>query len=301
MPGRKGISGMAMINARVFSDGRDHDPRPARLIPAQPFDEPAMLVSMNNIYAPQVEDGIAQSCTLRFRVKFWVGRGRTNDPVVQDLSALRKQAGDGDPDSQLLYGVLLQDSDRPQTGETALEWFVKAAQAGKPLAQFLVGREQLSSYGDEANEARGVFWLDKAARAGQSDAQLELAYYYLRDVSNPADARKAADLLGQALEAGRPEAPFYLAAPLASNPDDGIRDPKRALEVFGMDQGIYDLNPIGWEIRAAAHAVDCRPARTDSRRVARDSRTSQIVTAVRRTPSPSTATGSSTPESSRPR
>jgi TPR repeat protein len=250
---KKGMSGHALIGARVFSDGRDHDPRPAKLIPAQAFDQPAMLVSMNNLYSPQTENGSPQPCTMSFKVKFWVGR-RPTKPVEQDLSALRKKADEGDPNSQLLYGVQLQNSDRPQTGEKPLEWFVKAAQAGNPVAQYLVGRDQLSSHWDESNEAQGVFWLDKAARAGDSDAQLELAYHYLRDASNSGNVRKAAELLGRAVEAGRPEARFYLAALLASNPDDGIRDPKRALEIFGKDQDIYDLNPIGWEIRAAAHA-----------------------------------------------
>jgi uncharacterized protein len=251
---KKGISGLALINARVFSDGRDHDPRPARLYPAQPFDEPAMLVSMNNVYAPQVENGVAQPCTMRFKVKFWVGRGRSTKPVEQDLSALRKKAMDGDPDAQLLYGILLPDSDPPPTGENSLEWILKAAQAGKPVAQYLAGREQLTSYGSEVNEAQGLFWLDKAARAGDNDARLELAYHYLKDAANPVNARTAADLLERALEAGRPEARFYLAALLASNPDDVLRDPQRALELFGKDQGIYDRNPIGWEIRAAAQA-----------------------------------------------
>lgn len=49
-----------------------------------------------------------------------------------------------------------------------------------------------------------------------------------------------------------PEARFYLAAILSSHPDPSISDPKRALDVFGEDRGIYELNPIAWEIRAAA-------------------------------------------------
>ena len=256
---KKGISGLALIDARVFSDGRDHDPRPAKVIPAQQFDQPAMLASMNSLYAPQIEDGSPQPCTMQTRVKFWAGR-RPADLVEQDLNALRKKADEGDPNSQLLYGVLLQNfvrsktSENPLVRENPLEWFIKAAQAGNSAAQYFVGRDQLSAYLGEANEAQGVFWLDKAARAGDSDAQLELAYHYLRDASNAGNVRKAAELLGRAVEAGRPEARFYLAALLASNPDDGIRDPKRALEIFEKDQGIYDLNPIGWEIRAAAHA-----------------------------------------------
>jgi TPR repeat protein len=249
----KGISGFAIIDARVFSDGRDHDPRPARLIPAQPFDGAAMLVSMNNLFTPQFENGKAVPCTVRFKVAFKAKPDRTPKKVEHDLNALKMKAVAGDPDSQLVYGLLLQNADGPPSGEP-LDWFIKAAQAGNSFAQYLVGSEQLNSYMFEANEANGIFWLDKAARAGDYDAQLELANYYLRDASNAGNVRKAVELLGRAVEANRPEAPFYLSALLASSPDAEVRNPKRALEIFGKDQGVYELNPIAWEIRAAAHA-----------------------------------------------
>jgi len=255
----KGLSGFAIIDARVFSDGRDHDPRAARLIPAQPFDAAAMLLSMNNLYSPQIGNGSAEPCTFRFKVKFTAWSARTPKKVEQDLNAIKERAVSGNPDSQLVYGLLLRNADDPPSGEVPLDWIIKAAQAGNPFAQYLVGHEQLYSFMFEANEAKGIFWLDKAARAGDYDAQLELANYYLRDASNAGNVRKAVELLGRALEANRPEAPFYLSALLASSPDAEVRNPKRALEIFGLeifgkDQGIYDLNPIAWEIRAAAHA-----------------------------------------------
>ncbi|MEO8064459.1 MAG: hypothetical protein ABI821_17110 [Pseudomonadota bacterium] len=250
----KGIGGFAIIDARVFSDGRDHDPHAARLIPAQPFDGPAMLVSMNTLYSPQTENGNAERCTVRFKVLFKIRRGRAANTVEQDLDAIRKKAVAGDPDSQLFYGLLLQNADSPPPEEVPIDWFIKAAQAGNAFAQYLVGHDRMNSFRFQADEAKGVFWLDKAARAGDSDAQLELANYYLRDASSAGNARKAVELLGQAFDANRPEARFYLAALLASNPDSAVRDPKRALEIFAKERGIYELNPIAWEIRAAAHA-----------------------------------------------
>ncbi|HEV7609891.1 MAG TPA: hypothetical protein VGO61_21325 [Steroidobacteraceae bacterium] len=250
----KGISGFAIIDARVFSDGRDHDPRPARLIPAQPFDGPGMLVSMNTLFSPQMGNGNAESCTIRFKVRFTAGLQPTPKTVEQDLSALKQKAIAGDPNSQLLYGLLLQNSDGPPSAEVPLDWFIKAAQAGNSFAQYLVGHDHLNSRAFAVDEAKGTFWLDKAARGGDSDAQLELANYYLHDASNAGNARKAVELLGRAVEAGRPEARFYLAALLASNPDAEVRNPKRALEIFGKGRDIYEQNPIAWEIRAAAHA-----------------------------------------------
>jgi TPR repeat protein len=253
-PAEKGVSGFAIIDARVFSDGRDHDPRAARLIPAQPFDGPAMLLSMNSLYTPQIENGKAEPCTMRFKVVFTANPARTPKKVEQDLNAIKKRAVSGNPDSQLVYGLLLRNADGPPSGEVPLDWFIKSAQAGNSFAQYLVGHEQLNSFMFEANEAKGIFWLDKAARAGDNDAQLELANYYMRDASNFVNVRKAVALLERAVEANRPVARFYLSALLASSPDAEVRNPKRALEIFGKDQGIYELNPVAWEIRAVAHA-----------------------------------------------
>ena len=253
-PAEKGVSGFAIIDARVFSDGRDHDPRAKRLIPAQPFDGPAMLLSMNSLFSPQIGNGSAEPCTILFKVKFTARSARTSKTVEPDLNAIKKRAVSGNPDSQLVYGLLLQNADGPPSGEVPLDWIIKAAQAGNSFAQYVVGHEQLNSFMVEANEAKGIFWLDKAARAGDNDAQLDLANYYLRDASNFVNVRKAVELLGRAVEGNRPEARFYLSALLASSPDAEVRNPKRALEIIGKDRGIYELNPIAWEIRAAAHA-----------------------------------------------
>ena len=256
-PAEKGLSGFAIIDARVFSDGRDHDPRAVRLIPAQPFDGPAMLLSMNSLFSPQIGNGSAEPCTIRFKVKFTARPGPTSKTVEQDLNEIKKRAVSGNPDSQLVYGLLLQNADGPPSGEVPLDWIIKAAQAGNSFAQYVVGHAHLNSFmfeANEANEAKGIFWLDKAARAGDNDAQLVLANYYMRDASNFVNVRKAVELLGRVVEGNRPEARFYLSALLASSPDAEVRNPKRALEIIGKDRGIYELNPIAWEIRAAAHA-----------------------------------------------
>jgi TPR repeat protein len=250
----KGLSGFAIIEARIFSDGHDHDPRAERLIPAQAFDGPAMLVSMSNVYAAHTGDQITGPCEMRFKVKFKMRGAEKTKPILSEGSDVKRRAEAGDPDSQLLYGLHLQNADIPPADKAHFEWFIKAAQAGNTFAQYLVGHDQLNSYRFEANEAQAIFWLDKAARGGEGDAQFDLANYYLRNASNPVNAGKAVDLLGRAVEAGLPQARFYLAALLASHPSDEVRNPKRALEVFSGDQGIYELNPIGWEIRAAAHA-----------------------------------------------
>jgi tetratricopeptide (TPR) repeat protein len=50
------------------------------------------------------------------------------------------------------------------------------------------------------------------------------------------------------------DARFYLSALLASNPDATLRNPQRALDLVKQGLESYDVNPIAFEIRAAAHA-----------------------------------------------
>jgi TPR repeat protein len=251
----KSISGFAIIDARVFSDGHDHDPHPLRLIPAQPFDAAAMMLSLYNTYAPKIVGGIAQSCTMRYKVKFSIKSGSDSPPAVAVDDAVKKRAEAGDPDSQLLYGLMLRNQFKPPSdADSSVPWYIKAAQAGNAFAQYLLGDVQLSGSILASNDAKAVFWLDKAANAGDSDAQLTLANYLLRDMSNSENVRRAVQLLGRAVDADRVDARFYLSALLASNPDPSIRDPKRALTLMDITRTIYNMNPISYEIRAAAHA-----------------------------------------------
>jgi tetratricopeptide (TPR) repeat protein len=245
---------VALIDARVFSDGKDHDPRAITQIPPEPFDGPGMLVSMNSLYSLPMENGKAQQCNIRFKVRFQPkGGGTTAKVSSQYVEKVRANADTGDPNSQLEYGLLLREP-ATRTGDQPIVWFIKAAQAGNAAAQYLVGHEFLNSHFIAANDAAGEFWLERAARAGVSDARLELAHYYLRDTANADRVRKAVVHLEGAVRSNRAEARFYLAALLSSHPDPSIRDPQRALEIFNDPHSFYDLNPVAWEIRAAAHA-----------------------------------------------
>ena len=83
--------------------------------------------------------------------------------------------------AQIAYGVVLsmltefnKDNENPDA------WFVKAAQAGIPEAQYLVGMRLLHDGWYLRDEAKGRFWLERAANSGSSDAQMVLASYLLR-------------------------------------------------------------------------------------------------------------------------
>ena len=71
------------------------------------------------------------------------------------------------------------------------------------------------------------------------------------------------------MKAARPV--FYLAALLASEPDESRRDPRRALELLGQVMEERDTDPSAWEIRAAANAMlgDFKTAQNDQKKALR--------------------------------
>jgi TPR repeat protein len=105
------------------------------------------------------------------------------------------------------------------------------------------------------DEAKGLIWLNKAASAGNPDAQLALANYHLQRLPDAAALATAVDWFGKAVEGGSRDARYYFAALLATGPDAALRDPARALDLIEKSKADYEMNPIWYEIRAAAQAA----------------------------------------------
>ena len=66
----------------------------------------------------------------------------------------------------MLYGMMI--AGLPQLNRTydqALPWFLKAAQAGAPYAQYQIGTGLLSGRGCQCDTGKGEIWLQKAAQA----------------------------------------------------------------------------------------------------------------------------------------
>ncbi len=89
----------------------------------------------------------------------------------------------------LYYGVgasaldceLIPDKDK------AAPWLLRAAEAGKPRAQFLIGRMYASGDGLGRSMDEAFRWLQQAAEAGIAEAQYDLGLLYA-GVGNNRDA-----------------------------------------------------------------------------------------------------------------
>ena len=271
---REGISGSVVVEAMVAPDGSARSVRVWNSFPVGAFDEAGRRVALSNAYKPPIENGVAVPCRIRFKVKF--GLRDVGDPTSLSreqqklLSDARARAEEGDPRSQLSYGLALDMSLGPSDKtKRPIEWYVKAAQGGLPAAQYLVGRQLLSAAdgGLEPDHSKGIAWLQMAADAGQSDAQTLLASYLLR--TDPANASgKVQDLLEKAAASGHRDGKFYLAGVLSTGPDAARRDPRRALSLLEQVKDELDFDPAFFEVSAAAHAMlgDFTEAQNDQKK-----------------------------------
>jgi uncharacterized protein len=271
MAARGGIQGQVYMEFTVMPDGRARNPRVVYSVPAQTFDGAARRLILKSEFTPSTEKGVPVPCTTSMMVKYTMSGEELGDytELKRFMSKTKKEAEAGDPRAQMLYGLLI--SGLPQVRQPrgdAMPYFVKAAQAGLPTAQFLVGYSSMLGWGCECSEPKGMVWLQKAASADQSDAQVMLANYILRGEPTPDDVAKALTWLERAVKAGNRDGKFYLAALLAAGADEARRDPKRALDVLADVMRELDDDPTAFEIRAAAFAMQGKyaEAQKDQRR-----------------------------------
>jgi TPR repeat protein len=212
---------------------------------------------MRSTYLPARINGEPISASTSMLYNFVV-----NSVTIRDYGTLEARVNDtklkaeaGDPSAQMLYGMMIAGLPQlKQTYDKALPWFLKAAQAGAPYAQFQIGTGLLNGRGCQCDNIKGEIWLEKAAQADQSDAQVSLAEYLLKGKPSTEALQGAMVWLERAVKQNNISAKLLLSSILAANPFADIRDPARALALTDGVQHIYKQDPSYWEIRAAAFA-----------------------------------------------
>ncbi len=266
-----GIQGQVYMEFTVMPDGRARNPRVVYAVPAKVFEQSTRRLILRSEFTPATEKGVPVPCTIGMMVQYRING--VDDGDYNELERLLKrtktQAEAGDANAQMLYGLLI--TGLPQVRKPrgdAMPYFVKAAQAGLPTAQFMVGYSSMMGWGCECSEPKGMVWLHKAAAADQADAQVMLANYILRGEPTEEETAKAMMWLERAVASGNRDAKFYLAALLAAGVDANRRDPTRALQVLKEVMRDVDDDPTAFEIRAAARAMlgDYVDAQKDQRK-----------------------------------
>jgi uncharacterized protein len=254
----KGVQGEAFVEFTVAPDGHPRSPRILYAVPPRYFEDAIRESVLRTLYLPARINGkpVATSTSMFFNFKI-------DSVSLRDYGGLAKQVADakvkaeaGDPSAQMLYGMML--AGLPQLNQhytQALPWFLKAAQAGAPYAQYQVGTALLRGHGCQCESVKGEIWLQKAAQADEPNAQVSLAEYLLQEHVSSESVSGALVWLERATKQNNSAGKYLLASVLASSPDANVRDPTRALALADAVEHDYKRDPSLWEIRAAAYAA----------------------------------------------
>ena len=255
---RRGIQGEAYVEFVVAPDGHTRIPRILYSLPGGFFEDAVRESVMRSVYLPARINGQPISTTVSVMYNFTVPGAKISDyqGLERRVHDTEAKAEAGDVQAQMLYGMML--AGLPQLRRTyaqALPWFLKAAQAGAPYAQYQIGTGLLQGRGCQCEAGKGEIWLEKAAQADQSDAQVSLAEYLLKNDSNRESVAGAMVWLERAVKQKNSAAKLLLSAVLAAIPLNDVRDPQRALTLSDSIEHEYKNDPSYWEIRAAAYAA----------------------------------------------
>ena len=255
---RRGIQGEVYVEFVVAGDGHPRLPRILYALPVDTFDDTVRDSVMRSSFLPARINGAPVTSTVSMFYNFKVTGVSLSDyeGLETRVKTTLAKAEGGDASAQLLYAMMIAGLPQlHQTYDKAMPWFLKAAQAGSPYAQFQIGTGLLQGRGCQCDAGKGDIWLEKAAQADQPDAQVTLAEHLLRDHPTPESVSGALVWLERAAKQGNSSAKLYWAAVLAASPQPGIQDPTRALALVDSVMKQFRENPSAWEIRAAADAA----------------------------------------------
>lgn len=254
---QQGIQGEVYVEFIVAPDGHPRIPRILYAVPSGYFEPTVRESVMRSVYLPARINGepVSTSVSIFYNFKISDASIRDYGNLERRVREIKLKAEAGDPSAQMLYGMMIAGLPQlNQTYDQALPWFLKAAQAGAPYAQYQIGTGLLRGRGCQCDAGKGEIWLEKAAQADQADAQVSLAEFLLKDQVNRNAVTGALVWLERAAKQGNGSAKLLLSAMLAASPSAEIRDPARALKLADGLEHEYKHDPSLWEIRAAAKA-----------------------------------------------
>lgn len=136
------------------------------------------------------------------------------------------------------------------------EWYLKAAQAGLPIAQYEIGKALFRGEGCETDTKKAIEWLTLAAQDSSPDAQYFLGVSLLGSDQFQQNKKQAIEWLNHAVAGKHPKAAMRLSWILATDEDDVYRDAKKSLDLVNE---VYDSYPDKFranENLAAAQAAN---------------------------------------------
>lgn len=250
---KRGVSGSVLVETPVQSDGRARNPRVIFAFPQETFDQAGRKVALNSAFSLPDESGARVPCNVTFSAHFAKANLQDEQEARKKLVPLKAAAEAGDPAAQLQYAVIMKAwRVMNPKGENFTWMIVRAAQAGLPSAQYVMGFGALNGAWFRKDREKGVRWLEMAIAGGQIEARVDLAKALLRDKPGSESIPRARELLEAAAQAGSKDGRYFLADLLLGDPDASRRDPGRALKMLLEEYRLED--PSLYELRAAAYS-----------------------------------------------
>ncbi len=128
--------------------------------------------------------------------------------ITHDRESLRRAAEMGNPRAMVDLGESYMDE---QSGNEAVQWFLKAADSGDASGMLHLGAMFQLGKGVARSDKSAAFWYEKASEAGNADAMFDLGAMYESGKGVPKDLNKAQELYQRAAALGNTEAPDALA------------------------------------------------------------------------------------------
>lgn len=252
-----GMEGDVFIAYTLMPDGRARMPRVILDVPAGVFGAAATKSILHDRFAARAHGSAPLQCVSFYRFMIGSGVSKFEYPgLTAYVDKARRKAQAGDPNYQLLYGMLLVGLPQLEKSSNAgLTWFLRAAQAGIAQAQFEVGYSLLIGIACQRDESKAIKWLRMAAEQNEPNAEVTLAMGAMRGAPGYGNIAAAKGWLEKAAAQGNPDGELYLSALLAATPEPRLRDPQRALELLKTVLYRVEDDPTAFEIRAAAQAA----------------------------------------------
>lgn len=139
----------------------------------------------------------------------------TGDSRITDRGAeiLLARAERGDTETKLSVALSYAQGKKgfPQDAETAMKWFLAAAEDGNAYAQNFAASAYAKGEGTPKDAKLAAHWWTKAADAGYPEAMFNLATCYSNGFGVEKNYKTAVDLWVKAADHGHPAAQFNVA------------------------------------------------------------------------------------------
>lgn len=194
-------------------------------------------------YQPVVAEGKPVEVVVKqVRIKYKLEQNQWNKKAVDKyVTDLRNKAENGSARDMYAFAYITNlVSELKVERRESNSWFLKAATAGMPLAQYEIGKSLIRGEGCQADVQKGIQWLTLAAQDSSPDAQYFLGVSLLGSGEFAKNKAQGINWLQHAATAKHPKASMRLAWILATDSEGSYRNPAAALSLINS---IYETYP----------------------------------------------------------